>query len=185
MEDEKIITLYFNRSDRAVDETAAKYGHAMYTVSYNILKNDQDAEECVNDAYLGIWKAIPPTVPTSLGAFACRITRNKALDRYRAKTAEKRHAEGEVSFEEIADCLPAESTLSEELEAKRLSSLLNDWLASQNRTNRYVFVRRYWYMDSPEDIAQRAGLSVSAVYARIDRMKKRLYVFLKEREVLI
>lgn len=185
MEDEKIIQLYFNRSDRAIDETAIKYGHAMYSVSYNILKNSQDAEECVNDAYLGIWKAIPPTVPTSLYSFVCRITRNKSLDRYRAKLAEKRQNGGEVSLEEVADCLSCDRTLDSELEERRLSELLNQWLATQSRTNRYVFVRRYWYMDSPEDIAKSAGLSVSAVYARIDRMKKRLYLFLNEREVFI
>ena len=185
MEDDKIIKLYFCRSDRAIDETARKYGGAMYSVSYNILKSTPDAEECVNDAYLGIWKSIPPTVPTSLYSFVCRVTRNKALDRYRALSAEKRARDGEVSLEEIADCLPSDSTVESELESQRLTELFNEWLKSQSKTNRYIFIRRYWYMDPPEDIAKNSGLSVSAVYSRIDRMKKRLYVFLKQREVLI
>ena len=185
MDDKVIVDLYLNRSDRAVDETALKYGHVMYSISYNILKNDQDAEECVNDAYLGVWKSIPPSVPGSLGAFVCRIARNKALDRYRAKTADKRRAEGMVSLEEIADCLPSDSSLSDELENEGLTELLNEWLAGESKTNRYLFIRRYWYMDAPEDISKRSGLSVSAIYSRIDRMKKRLYAFLRSRGVLI
>ena len=185
MDDEKIIQLYFNRNDRAIDETAIKYGGTMYSVSYNILKSELDAEECVNDAYLGIWKAIPPTVPASLHSFACRITRNKSLDRYRAKIAKKRVQSDTVSLEEIADCLPSESSVSDELENERLTDILNEWLRSEAKTNRYIFIRRYWYMDSPEVISKHTGLSTSAVYARIDRMKKRLYRFLMEREVLI
>lgn len=185
MDDEKIIDLYLQRSDRAIDETAIKYGGVMYSVSYNILKNDSDAEECVNDAYLGIWKSIPPTIPASLHSFVCRVTRNKALDRYRALTAGKR-AVGELCrLEEIADTLPSDITVESEIESRRITEALNQWLSSESKTNRYIFIRRYWFMDSPEDIAKNSGMSVSAVYSRIDRMKKRLYVFLREREVLI
>ena len=185
MDDERIIQLFFDRNDLALEETAKKYGKSMYSVSYNILKNHLDAEECVNDAYVGTWNSIPPTVPTSLCSFVCRITRNRSLDRYRARTAQKRHAEGTVSLEEVADCLPSESRVDSELEGERISRIFDLWLYRQSSTNRYIFIRRYWYMDSPEDIAASARISVSAVYARIDRMKKRLYVFLKERNVLI
>ena len=174
MEDEKIIQLYFNRSDRAIDETAMKYGHAMYSVSYNILKNSQDAEECVNDAYLGIWKAIPPTVPTSLYSFVCRITRNKSLDRYRAKLAEKRQNGGEVSLEEVADCLPSERTLDSELDARRLSELFNQWLATQSRTNRYIFVRRYWYMNSVKEISSALRIGESKTKSMLMRTREKL-----------
>lgn len=185
MDDKSIIDLYFDRDDRAIGETAEKYGKTMHSVSYNILKNDLDAEECVNDAYLGTWNSIPPTVPASLCAFVCRITRNRSLDRYRAKTAEKRRASGAVSLEEIADILPDDKSVNSQLECERISRLFDRWLKEQSRVNRYIFIRRYWYMDAPEVIARNAGLSLSAVYARIDRMKKRLYLFLTENEVLI
>ncbi len=53
MEDEKIIDLFFDRSEQAIHELDTKYGKVCHKLSYNILQNKQDAEECVNDAYLG------------------------------------------------------------------------------------------------------------------------------------
>ena len=68
LEDEKIIELFFERSEQAIRELDIKYGKVCYSLFYNILKCWHDIEECVNDAYLGSWNAIPPARPTPLQA---------------------------------------------------------------------------------------------------------------------
>ena len=60
MDDSDIIGLYFSRDERAISETAGKYGRLCKSIASNILKNDSDAEECLSDACLAAWKAIPP-----------------------------------------------------------------------------------------------------------------------------
>ena len=60
IDDEKIIELFFERSEQAIRELDIKYGKICHNLSYNIVNSRQDAEECVNDAYLGAWNAIPP-----------------------------------------------------------------------------------------------------------------------------
>ncbi|MBQ8817080.1 MAG: sigma-70 family RNA polymerase sigma factor [Clostridia bacterium] len=185
MDDKLLIEMFNCRSEEAIKCLSEKYGATMYSVSYNILNKHEDAEECVNDAYVGIWNAIPPTNPDSLCAFACRVTRNISLTRYKRNNAAKRKGMAHTDFEEISEFIPDERTVSEELEAKEITETLNFWLSKLNRENLYIFMRRYWYMDSVTDIAKNTELSDAAVYLRIDRMKKSLLKFLTERGILI
>ncbi|MDE7423248.1 MAG: RNA polymerase subunit sigma, partial [Lachnospiraceae bacterium] len=76
MEDNKIIQLYFNRSEQAIVETERKYKSMLFSISYRILKNKMDVEECLNDAYLTAWKTIPPQNPNPLTTYLIRIVRN-------------------------------------------------------------------------------------------------------------
>ncbi len=66
MDDEKIISLFFDRSEQAISEVDLKYGKVCRKISFNILGDHQDADECVNDAYLGVWNAIPPQHPKNV-----------------------------------------------------------------------------------------------------------------------
>lgn len=79
MEDEDIMDLFFARSEQAIRELDTKYGKICHKLSYNILNNRRDAEECVNDAYLGAWNAIPPARPDPLLAYLVKIVRNLSL----------------------------------------------------------------------------------------------------------
>ena len=105
MEDRKIIELFFERSEKALDETEKKYGRYCYSIAYNILYSNEDASECVNEAYLRAWRAIPPTIPTRLSSFLAKITRNLAIDRYTKFRALKRTVENEVILEEVDEIL--------------------------------------------------------------------------------
>ena len=185
IQDDYIIELFFARSDKAIEALATKYGEAMRSVSYHILHNDQDVEECVNDAYLSVWNVIPPTRPNPLGAFVCRVCRNVSLTRYKYNKAQKRDGRYNVSLEEIADVLPDNSTVESELEEAALTEALNGFLGSLDPTNLYVFMRRYWFFDEVREIADAAHLSEAAVYLRLDRMKKRLAKHLTERGIPI
>lgn len=185
MTDQAIIELFFSRSEKAVEALSDKYGAAMYTVSYNILHNEQDVEECVNDAYLSIWNVIPPTCPDLLGSFACRVCRNVSLTRYRYNRAEKRDSRYNVSLEEIAEVVPSNRTIKSDMEDAALTQTLNDWLGGLNKLNLYIFMRRYWFCESVADIARATKLTEAAIYLRLDRMKKSLAKHLAEREVLV
>ena len=69
MLDEQIIELFFERSEQAINELDSKYGKVLHNLSYNILNDRLDAEECVNDSYLGEWNVIPPERPNPLLTF--------------------------------------------------------------------------------------------------------------------
>lgn len=185
MNDSEIIKLFFDRDESAVDRISDKYGHAMHTISFNILGNEQDAEECVNDAYLALWYSIPPEKPDPLYPFVCRITRNVSLTKLKYNTARKRHVSGSVSLDELEGILPSGKLIDEELDDKELTRILNGWLEELDSVNRYVFMRKYWYADRTDTIAARLGISSAAVYIRLGRLRKKLFRYLKERGVTI
>ena len=107
VDDNQILELFFARSEQAIKELDSKYGKICHKVSYNILNDLQDAEECVNDAYLGAWNAIPPERPNPLLSFLCRIVRNQSIMRYHAKTAMKRNSTYDIALDELENCLSA------------------------------------------------------------------------------
>ena len=83
MNDNEIIGLYWERNETAISASADKYGSYCHSISYNILHNNEDAEECVNDTWLGAWKSMPPHRPERLSTFFGKITRNLSLNRFK------------------------------------------------------------------------------------------------------
>lgn len=185
MNDERIIELFFERSEQAIKELDKKYGRVCYGVSYNILNNRQDAEECVNDAYLGAWNSIPPARPSRLLAFVCKIVRNISLRRYEQNTAAKRNSRYDVVMEELEDCLASAATVEEELAESELTEVIESFLDSLSKENRVIFMRRYWFSDTYAHIAKRVGLTEKNVSVRLTRIRKELREYLSERGVLI
>ena len=185
MGDEEIIGLFFVRSEQAISELDLKYGKVLFKTSYNILKNESDASECVNDAYLGTWNAIPPTRPNSLLAFVCQIVRNVSLKRYYTKKAMKRNSTYDVAMEEIDACLSSVSTVEDEVEMKELVRIIEGFLNTLSSENRVIFLQRYWFSDTYSDIAKKMGISEKSVSVRLARIRKRLRAYLVEREVLV
>lgn len=179
MEDHTIIELFWKRSEQAIRALSEKYGKLLYRISYNILHNSEDVEECVNDTYLGVWNTIPPTRPDPLSAFVCRITRNLSLKKYRANTAAKRDASLEVSLEELACVIPVPSA-EEEWSAKELGRSLNAFLEMLETDNRVLFVRRYWFADSVRDISKDMHISENLASVRLKRVREGLKVYLRK-----
>lgn len=180
-EDEQIIDMYWAREQEAITETADKYGKYCGTIAWNILYNSEDCEECLNDTWLKAWNSMPTERPQILSAFLGAITRNLSLDRYRKNHAKKR-GEGQVAyiFEELQDCFSSTGP-EEELDAKELVNALNDFLGKLDGDNRKIFVRRYWYMDSVEAIAERFQVSAGKVKSSLFRTRNKLRLFLQER----
>ena len=185
MNDERIIELFFERSEQAIKELDGKYGKVFHSLSFKILNNYQDAEECVNDSYLGTWNAIPPAKPNPLLAFVCKIVRNISLKRYEQNTAAKRNSHYDVVMEELEDCLASTTTIEEEIAERELTEIIESFLESLSKENRVIFLRRYWFSDTYADIAKQVGLTENNVSVRLTRIRKELRKHLLEREVLL
>lgn len=181
MEDISIINLFLERSETAIGELSQKYGKLCKSISYNILRNEQDAEECVNDTFLAVWNTIPPQKPDPLQAYICRITRNISLKKYHTNTAKKRNHHYDVILEEIADCIESKTMVEDEILAKELKNKINVFLANLKVKDRVLFVRRYWYCDSVVEIAKSLNISVNTATVRLHRIRKKLEDYL-ERE---
>lgn len=185
MEDEKIIELFFQRSEQAIHELDIKYGKLCYKLSYNIVNNGEDAEECVNDAYLGIWNAIPPARPNPLLTYLCKIVRNLSLKLYYKKDAAKRNSRYTIAMQEIEACLSAPNTVEGQIEAKALARTIESFLDTLTAENRVIFMRRYWFADSYKDIAEFVGLSEKNISVRLTRIREKMKQYLIEREVFV
>lgn len=180
MDDSKIIDLFYARSEQAIIELSKKYGAVCNKVARNILNNSLDAEECVNDAYLGAWNTIPPQNPKPLLTYICRIVRNLSVMKYHSNTAMKRNSFYDTALDELEECLASPSTVEAEISAKELSEALNRFLDMLDQENRVMFVRRYWYSDSVSDIATSFHMSNNNVSVRLSRTREKLKKFLKK-----
>ena len=183
MQDQDIIALYNARNEQAIAESSTKYGYYCTGIALNILQNMQDAEECVDDAYMNTWSAIPPAKPYSLRTFVGRITRNLALNRYEHKRAQKRYAGIEAALDEIEELISApEESL---VDTMALRDGLNEFLGTLNRKARIVFVKRYWYLASIKEISDEIGASESSVKVSLHRTRCELKEFLEKKGITI
>ena len=179
MDDNKIVSLYWERSETAISETESKYGKLCVTVANNVLGSIPDAEECTNDAYLAVWNSIPPQRPEHFRAYLCRIVKNLALKKYEFLHAAKRSPGVQVSFDELEGVLADGSDPDRLLDSKELSARISAFLRMERKLNRVVFVRRYWFSDTVPQIAALTGMSENAVKALLSRMRARLKKYLE------
>lgn len=180
MEDAQIVALFFERSEQAVRELDAKYGNICRRFSLRIVGSEQDAEECVNDAWLGAWNAIPPAKPDPLLNYLLKIVRNLSLKCYWKKAAAKRGGQYTVALQEIGDALADRASVEDEVEVRELARRIERFLDTLSAENRVIFLRRYWFSDSYGDIAARTGLSEKTVSVRLTRIRARLKAYLAE-----
>ena len=185
IEDAKIVELFFNRNEQGVQELDSKYGRLFRKLSYNILQNREDAEECVNDSYLGAWYKIPPEKPLSLVTYVCRIVRNLSLKRYYAVTAQKRDSRLCIALEEMEDCLADMNGQEAYMEAQELSELLEKFLDTLTEENRVIFLRRYWFGDSCRDIGTYVGMTEKNISVRLTRIREKMKNYMKEQEAYV
>lgn len=185
MDDSKIIDLFWQRSDQAISVAEEKYGKLCRMITGNLLRNEEDAEECVNDVWHNLWNAIPPERPRNLTAFIARIARNLAMKRLTYRTASKRQA-AVVSFEELNQCVPDPVTPESVLERKALARAVDAFLDTLEPEDRNLFLRRYWFFDSTKTLAGTFQLSESNVKIKLHRIRKKLKDYLeKEADIYV
>ncbi len=179
MENEKIVKLFTDRDESAIKALSELCGDKMKAAAMNVLKNEQDAEECVNDAYLSVWNNIPPERPKSLFGYVSRIVRNKALTRLRDDTTKKRKSGVTVCLDELAEVLPAEEDVSERIEAAELSALIRSFLSDCESDERNIFVLRYYGFMSVSEIAKKYGFTQSRIKMSLKRTRDKLSLHLE------
>ena len=183
--DEEIISLFFARSQKAVQALDDKYGALCRQVSDHIVSDSRDAEECVNDAYLCVWNTVPPEKPLYLRAFLCKIVRNLSLKRWEHQRAAKRGICAALPLEELDDCFSTPGRVEDRLEADELARALGAFLDTLSPDNRVIFLRRYWFSEPYSEIAKQVGLSEKNVSVRLSRIRKQLKGYLIERGPII
>lgn len=172
MDDERIVQLYWDRSENAIAETAVKYGSYCHSIAYNILQSTQDAEESVNDTYLHAWNAMPPHRPSILATFLGKITRRLSIDRWRTANRTKRGG-GEVplALEELSECVAGSQDVEDTVVHKELVDAVNRFLDGLPVTERRIFLQRYWYLYPIREIAGSCGFSRSKVTSLLHRTR--------------
>lgn len=184
MEDAKIIALFWDRNEQAVHETDAAYGRRLHALSNNILNNIEDAEESVSDTYMETWKSIPPKCPEFFYAFLASICRNISFNRLDWRLAAKRNGEVVTLTHELECCIP-DTRQDAELESRELRRILEAFLDSLNKESRLIFLRRYLYVDTVAEIAERYGISESKVKTQLHRTRVKLYRYLTKEGVSV
>ena len=186
MSDEEIVELYWQRDEYAIKATSDKYGKLLYKIAYNILHDSLDCEECQNDTYLNVWNSIPPAKPIIFRTFIARIMRNIAIDKYYEKKSKKRiSSEMTVSMDECEGFIAYNDDPSEYLLAQELGKMISDFLRGLSEKDRYIFMNRFYLSESIDTIARELGVSESAVYKKLTKLKSALKKYLDERGVLL
>lgn len=186
LSDAEIVSLFLARDEAAITAVNLKYRDYCWTIAKSILKNQQDAEECLNDTWLKAWESIPPNEPQNLGAFLATITKNICINRYDNSHAKKR-GKGELPavLEELSECTASRNNVEKEFEHKLLVEAINEFLGTLPRDKRDIFVLRYWYCLSTGEIAKRVGaVNRGSVSVTLLRTRRALAKFLEKRGFL-
>ena len=185
MEDGKIVELYWERNETAIAETEKKYGKYCHSIAYNVIRSDEDAEECVNDTYVRAWNSMPPQRPERLSCFLGKITRNLTLDRYFFDHAKKRTRSTDLILDEIEECIPDPDTATPLAEEITLKDAINGFLASLPKKNRMVFLRRYWYLSPIKEIAADYDMTEANVKVVLHRTRQAFKTYLEKEGIEI
>ncbi len=185
MDDQEILDLFFARSEYALSAVERKYGTYCMSIAYQILHSASDCEECLNDTWMKAWDVIPPNRPDDLRIYLAKIVRNTALDKYRRSTAEKRKGlETSVALHELEECLPGGDAESHVLSSER-KELINRFLRALPERECNVFLRRYFYMETFEEISKRYGISQVYVRQILTRTRSKLKKYLEKEGYLV
>ena len=164
MDDEKLVELYWERDEKAIEETDFKYKKYLFSIAYNVLHDRLDSEECLNDTYLGTWNAIPPSRPHALTAFLTTIARRIAIKRYHSNVRQNViPSEMTVSLSELEDFVAGDGDVSADFDAERLGRVISDFVRSLPERRQFIFMSRYYLADPIDTIASDLGLSRSMV----------------------
>ena len=179
MNDSEIVELFWRRSERAISETAKKYGQYCRIVAYNVLGDEQDADECVNDTWLAAWNSMHNHRHSRLNPYLGKITRNFALQRIIYRGAKRRGGgEGTLALEELDDCIPSGCCIEDALEEKELSEAINRFVGRLSPEEQTAFIGRYWFLASERELAQKQGCSRSKTNGMLKHTREKLKTYL-------
>ena len=181
MEDEAIVSLYWDRDERAIRETEEKYDRYLTKIACNILNNIEDSRESVNDTYLAAWNSMPPHRPSVLPAYLAKLTRRISIDCFRYRTRDKRlGSEYAISLSELGDCVSGGNTTEELVNVKLLADAIGIYLRLQRPEVRTAFLGRYYFLDPVKEVAAYCGMSESKCKSLLHRTRLGLKEYLRK-----
>ena len=182
MDDKEIVALFWNRDENAIKILKKEYEDKLIGLSYRILGNMEDVEECVNDTFLNVWNSIPDERPDFLFSYCAKITRNLSINRLKRNTSIKRGGNDvKIVFSELEECICDHETVESIVEYRELSKLISEFLATLKQEQRTMFVERYWYVESVKNIAMRHRCSIKKVESILLRTRRKLKKYLEKR----
>ena len=181
MEDKDIVGLIYNRDRSGLTRARDKYSRLRHKVAYNLLGNYRDSAERANDALHSLWNSIPPDRPDNLAAYFIKIVRRRAVDMYRRQSRQKRGGgDIPIAIGELEEVLPCRQDITRQLEGRRLSDLINEFLKNLPQPDRNIFIKRYFLGESGRDIALFYGMSRAKVSRTLARIRKELKNYLEK-----
>ena len=181
MEDEKIVSLYWQRDEAAIRETEIKYDRYLTKIALNILADREDSRESVNDTYLAAWNSMPPHRPGVLSTYLGKLTRRISIDRFRYRSRDKRReSEYALSLSELGDCVSGGNTTEEIVNVRLLADAIGIFLRLQSEEARNAFIGRYYFLDSLREVAAYCGISESKCKTLLYRTRVALKDYLRK-----
>ena len=181
MEDETIVSLYWDRDETAIRETEEKYDRYLTKIAYNILNNHEDSRESVNDTYLAAWNSMPPHRPSVLSTYLAKITRRLSIDIFRGRNREKRKgSEYAISLSELGDCVSGGNTTEEIINVKLLADAIGIYLRTLPAEARNAFIGRYYFLDPLKEVAAYCGMTESKAKTVLYRTRLGLKEYLEK-----
>ena len=181
MEDERLVSLYWERNEAALAETEKKYGPYLTQIAHNLLADWEDSRECVNDTYWKAWNSMPPHRPRVLRTYLGKITRQVSIDRLRKRGSRKRRFSAyTVSLSELEETVSAGDATARQVDLQLLGDAISAFLKTLSPEARCAFVGRYYYLDSIREIAAYCGASSSQVKSMLHRTRLKLKAHLEQ-----
>lgn len=181
MQDEQIVSLYWQRDEAAIRETEQKYGKYLFKIACGILSDPEDSRESVNDTYLKAWNAMPPHKPQVLATFLGKITRQRSIDLFRKRNRSKRQSsEYALSLSELEECVSGGDTTEQNVDLSLLAEAIHTYLRTLSSEARSAFIGRYYYMDSIREVAAYSGMSESKLKSMLHRIRLGLKTYLEQ-----
>lgn len=186
LDDEKIIELYWQRDEEAIEATDFKYRKYLYKIAYNIVRDNVDCEECLNDTYLGSWNAMPPSKPSVLKAFLTTIMRRISIKRYHSNLRKKViPSEMTVSLSELEDFIVGDEDVGDDFDAVKLGEIISNFVRCLSEREKFIFMSRYYLAEPIDIIARNLGLSRSTINKELAAIRSALKEKLESEGYLI
>ncbi len=189
MTDTEILEALWNRDEAGLAAVMELCGARCRKIAGNILQ-PADAEEVVADTWLKIWQSVPPNRPVSLAAYACRITRNLAINRYHRNKAACRTTDVLTDWEALTEnpdlfvAISAADPTAQSMEAAELAAEVDRFLRTLPEVDRVLFVRRFVYLEDTDALAERLCLTKGHIHVKLHRLRKKLRQMLEEEKLL-
>lgn len=165
---EEVVRLIRSRDQSGMEQLLLHFGPLMRYIIAPILPDPRDQEECLSETAMRVWDKIGLFDPErgSWTAWLTALTRNAALSRAKKQAG----AAGELARD-----IPSPEPGPEEalLRRERLEELRRA-LGGLSHRDQALLYRKYYYLQSTEQIARELGATPRAVEGKLYRLKQKL-----------